>query len=148
MQSQSTFLAAWLRSKNIVRWPLTTNLTRCDDAQHSFECAVVAHLIGTIDRDVFGNDNTNPDLMASMAVFHEGSEVSGDINSAAKNIDPESTKAIKVLEGIFEANLLNSLPEELHASYQPYITQNKQSRSGRLVKAAAIFALLSRLKRN
>jgi len=132
----SNFLAMWFRAKNIKRWPLQTNLTNNDDATHSFECAIIAHLIGTIDRDVFGND-TCPERLATLAIHHEASELGlGDINSVAKNLTPEIHKAIKGIELVFEKSLLNSLPEELIPSYQSLIIQDKSSRIARLCKAS------------
>jgi 5'-deoxynucleotidase len=133
----SNFLALWFRAKNIKRWPLQTNLTHNDDATHSFECAIVAHLIGTIDRDVFGN-NTNPEELAMLAIFHESGEVAGlgDVNFNAKNISPEVNKAFKDIELMFEQSMLKGLPTELLSSYEKLIIQDKSTRLSRLNKAS------------
>ena len=136
-KEQSNFLALWKRAANIKRWPLQTNLTRNDDATHSFEVAVICHLIGTIERDIFGLD-TDPNTLVSLAIFHEASEVAGlgDINSNAKNMSPEVHTEIKKIERLFEDIMLDGLPPELQQSYQPLIIQEKDNRNYQLMKAA------------
>jgi 5'-deoxynucleotidase len=133
----NNFLSAWLRAKNIDRWTLETNLVNFNDATHSFECTVVGHLIAIIDRDIF-KSNINPERIAVLCTYHESDEVGGmgDLNSRAKYLDPECTKAIKLLENIFEKNLLSSLPKELQASFSDLIIQKKNTRDSEICKAA------------
>ncbi|MCL1142542.1 5'-deoxynucleotidase [Shewanella gaetbuli] len=134
---QSNFLALWKRAANIKRWPLQTNLTENNDATHSFEVAVIAHLLGTIEKDVFNLD-TDPDKLAAMAIFHEASEVAGlgDINSNAKNMSAEVHASIKQIEKMFELKMLDGLPPELKPRYETLIIQPKDTRDAKLVKVA------------
>ncbi|TMS80562.1 5'-deoxynucleotidase [Pseudoalteromonas sp. S554] len=130
------FLESWLKAKNINRWPLHHCLSPTNDAVHSFECSIVAHLIGVIDRDLFNND-VNPDRMATMCIYHETGELLlGDINSVAKNHNKDVHDTIKGLERHFEDVILSSLPPELQNSLSSYTTQCKTSREGYLCKAS------------
>ncbi len=106
---------------------------------HIYEAAVVAHMLGAIAKDVFIED-VEPDRVASMAIFHEGSEIAGmsDIPSPVKYHDPETTMAIKKLERRFEAMLLQTLPEPLRQRYQPLIEQDKEDIHVALAKAADV----------
>lgn len=106
---------------------------------HIYEASVVAHMLGAIACDVFG-ENINPDRVAAMAIFHEGSEIAGmsDIPSPVKYHDPETTAAIKKLERRFEAMLIKTLPEALQARYTPLIEQDKEDEHVTLAKAADV----------
>lgn len=100
---------------------------------------MIAHMLGAIAADVFGED-VIPDRVASMAIFHEGSEIAGmsDIPSPVKYHDPETTAAIKKLERRFESMLIQTLPDALKARYEPLIQQDKEDVHVRLAKAADV----------
>lgn len=106
---------------------------------HVYEASVVAHMLGAIAADVF-NEDVDPDRVAAMAIFHEGSEIAGmsDIPSPVKYHDPETTAAIKKLERRFERMLIQTLPEPLRARYQPLIEQDKDDIHVTLAKAADV----------
>ena len=134
----SKFLSMWFRARNIKRWPLQSNLFESNNAEHSYECAVVSHMLGVIECDIYGDTSINPERMATKAIFHEGDEVGGlgDVNSLAKNNDPETKKACARIGQIFQDKLLNTLPNELKSSYQGLVFQNKADKEGQLCKAA------------
>lgn len=100
---------------------------------------MVAHMLGAIAADVFQED-VDPDRVAAMAIFHEGSEIAGmsDIPSPVKYHDPETTAAIKKLERRFEGMLIQTLPDALRKRYQPLIEQDKEDIHVRLAKAADV----------
>jgi len=134
----STFLSKWLRSRHIKRWPLQLNLIQNDNAQHSFECSVIAHMIGVIENELFDGD-VDPNRMAAMAIFHEADEVGGlgDINKVAKNNDDETTVAFARISEIFQDKLLESMPEgKLRDYYLPYIKQKKGTIESDLIKCS------------
>lgn len=134
----SKFFSMWLRARNIKRWPLQSNLFESNDAEHSFEVAVVSHMLGVIERDIYNDTEINPDRMATKAVFHEADEISGvgDINTLCKNNDLETKKAFDRIGQIFQEKLLNTLPEELKESYRGLVFQNKKDKEGELCKSA------------
>ncbi len=138
-KDHSAFIGLMQRARNVKRWPLMAQFQEEMLSTHIYEAAVVAHMLGTIAADVFGED-IQPDRVASMAIFHEGSEIAGmsDIPSPVKYHDPETTSAIKKLEKRFEGMLIKTLPEQLQARYTPLIEQDKQDMHVRLAKAADV----------
>lgn len=137
--SHSAFIGLMQRARNVKRWPLMAQFQDEMLSTHVYEASVVAHMLGAIAADVF-NEEVDPDRVAAMAIFHEGSEIAGmsDIPSPVKYHDPETTAAIKKLEKRFEAMLIKTLPESLQARYQPLIEQDKDDIHVRLAKAADV----------
>ncbi len=137
--THSAFIGLMQRARNVKRWPLMAQFQEEMLSTHIYEAAVVAHMLGAIAKDVCGQD-VDPDRVATMALFHEGSEIAGmsDIPSPVKYHDPETTAAIKKLERRFEAMLIQTLPDSLQDRYQPLIEQNKDDIHVRLAKAADV----------
>jgi 5'-deoxynucleotidase YfbR-like HD superfamily hydrolase len=137
--THSAFIGLMQRARNVKRWPLMAQFQEETLSTHIYETSVVAHMLGAIACDVFG-ENINPDRVAAMAIFHEGSEIAGmsDIPSPVKYHDPETTAAIKKLERRFEAMLIKTLPEALQARYTPLIEQDKEDEHVTLAKAADV----------
>ncbi|MCW8108258.1 5'-deoxynucleotidase [Alteromonas ponticola] len=138
-KDHSAFIGLMQRARNVKRWPLMAQFQEEMLSTHIYEASVVAHMLGTIAADIFGEE-INPDRVASMAIFHEGSEIAGmsDIPSPVKYHDPETTAAIKKLEKRFEGMLIKTLPETLQQRYVPLIEQDKQDMHVRLAKAADV----------
>lgn len=134
----SKFFSMWLRARNIKRWPLQSNIFESNNAEHCYECAIISHMLGVIERDIFNDTKINPERMATRAVYHEGDEMGGlgDVNSMAKNNDLETKKAFSRISQIFQEKLLNTLPDELKSSYRQLVFQDKDSKEGQLCKAA------------
>ena len=138
-ETHSAFIGLMQRARNVKRWPLMAQFQEEMLSTHIYEASFVAHMLGAIACDVF-NEDINPDRVAAMAIFHEGSEIAGmsDIPSPVKYHDPETTAAIKKLERRFELMLIKTLPEELQARYIPLIEQNKDDDHVTLAKAADV----------
>jgi 5'-deoxynucleotidase len=134
----SKFFSMWLRARNIKRWPLQSNLFESNNAEHSYEVAIISHMLGVIERDIFKDEEINPERMATKAIYHEADECSGlgDINTMAKNNDSETKKAFSRISQIFQEKLLNTLPDELKSSYHGLVFQDKKDKEGKLCKAA------------
>ena len=137
--SHSAFIGLMQRARNVKRWPLMAQFQEEMLSTHIYEASVVAHMLGVIAAEVFHED-VNPDRVASMAIFNEGSEIAGmsDIPSPVKYHDPETTKAIKKLERRFEAMLIQTLPEALQGRYRGLIEQDKEDIHVKLAKAADV----------
>ncbi len=137
--NHSAFIGLMQRARNVKRWPLMAQFQEEMLSTHIYEASVVAHMLGAIACDVFG-EKVDPDRVAAMAIFHEGSEIAGmsDIPSPVKYHDPETTTAIKKLERRFEAMLIKTLPEALQKRYQPLIEQDKNDIHVRLAKASDV----------
>jgi len=138
-KNHSAFIGLMQRARNVKRWPLMAQFQEEMLSTHIYEASVVAHMLGAIAADVYGED-VSPDRVAAMAIFHEGSEIAGmsDIPSPVKYHDPETTKAIKKLERRFEAMLIKTLPQPLQSRYLPLIEQDKEDIHVRLAKAADV----------
>ncbi len=138
-KTHSAFIGLMQRARNVKRWPLMAQFQEEMLSTHVYEAAVVAHMLGTIAADVF-NEDVQPDRVASMALFHEGSEIAGmsDIPSPVKYHDPETTAAIKKLERRFESMLIQTLPDALQQRYKPLIEQDKEDIHVQLAKAADV----------
>lgn len=138
-KQNSAFIGLMQRARNVKRWPLMAQFQEEMLSTHIYEASMIAHMLGAIAADVFGED-VIPDKVAAMAIFHEGSEIAGmsDIPSPVKYHDPETTAAIKKLERRFESMLIQTLPDALKARYEPLIQQDKEDMHVRLAKAADV----------
>ena len=138
-KQNSAFIGLMQRARNVKRWPLMAQFQEEMLSTHIYEASTIAHMLGAIAADVFGED-VIPDRVAAMAIFHEGSEIAGmsDIPSPVKYHDPETTAAIKKLERRFESMLIQTLPDALKARYEPLIQQDKEDMHVRLAKAADV----------
>jgi 5'-deoxynucleotidase len=98
--------------------------------------AVLAHALGVIRRDVF-HVPCRPEEAAAVALFHDSSEIlTGDLPTPIKYHSEEIRSAYRQVEDIACRKLLETLPEELRASYEPLLTGEKQAEMHDLVKAA------------
>ncbi|MFC4654481.1 MULTISPECIES: 5'-deoxynucleotidase [Rheinheimera] len=137
MSSSSHFFAHLFRMKLINRWPLMRNVTTENVAEHSHQVAVVAHMLATIRRELFQGD-ISPDRVASLALFHDASEVlTGDLPTPVKYFNAQIAQEYKKIEQIAEQKLLAMLPAELQPHYQNLLVSDSYSPlEKQLVKAA------------
>lgn len=117
----SRFLAYASRLKYIVRWGLKRNTSSENVVEHSWEVAVIAHLLANIRNAQFGGD-LDPDAIAVAALFHDASEVlTGDMPSPVKYHSPEITRAYKAIEHQAQVELWQLLPPALRDAYRPLL---------------------------
>ncbi|THF72541.1 5'-deoxynucleotidase [Cohnella fermenti] len=133
------FLAYLYRLQNIERWSLMRKTAEENVAEHSFHTALIAHLLGSIARDVFGKD-IDPNEAASYALFHDAAEVfTGDIPTPVKHHNPDILANFRQIEAIAADRLLATVPEELRGAYHPLLHRGPESPElARLVKAADV----------
>lgn len=130
------FYAYLSRLKLIARWGLMRNTQKENDAEHSFQAAVIAHGIALIARDRFQAD-VNPERVMALAIYHDATEViTGDMPTPVKYHNPKMCKEFSNLESLASDMLLNMLPPDMQNAYQPYLLPDKQSHEWRIVKAA------------
>lgn len=114
----SRFLAHLSRLKFITRWGLKRNTSVENVVEHSWEVAVIAHLLATIRNTQFG-DSLNANAIAAAALFHDASEVlTGDMPSPVKYHSPEITRAYKAIEHQAQVELWQLLPETMRPAYR------------------------------
>ncbi|WP_150267162.1 5'-deoxynucleotidase [Paenibacillus tepidiphilus] len=136
------FSAYLYRLQYIQRWSLMRSTTPENVAQHSFQVALLAHMVCTIGNVHFAR-SLNADRAAVMALFHDATEVfTGDIATPVKHNNPRLLASFRDMERIAAERLAAMVPPELRAVYAPLLQpQDSPPGSGdagllRYVKAA------------
>jgi 5'-deoxynucleotidase len=130
------FFAYMARMKLIRRWGLMKSFVTENIAEHSAQVAQLAHALALIKNKKFGGQ-LNADRIATMALYHETSEVlTGDLPTPIKYYNPEIKKSYKAIEQIANDKLISMLPEELRGDYRELIELPSDSYEHMLVKAA------------
>ena len=81
---QYRFYALISRMRYIARWGLMRNTFQENIQEHSHMVAVLAHALGLIRRDVFGQ-TCDPDRLAAIALYHDAPEIlTGDMPTPIK----------------------------------------------------------------
>ncbi len=130
------FFAYLSRLKLINRWGLMRNTQHENDAEHSFQAAIIAHGIALIGKTRFGRE-IDPEHVLALAVYHDAHEViTGDMPTPIKYHNPQMKKDFHSLEAIASDMLLTMLPQALRPSYIPYLKPDEATLEWRIVKAA------------
>lgn len=139
----SRFLAHLSRLRYIVRWGLKRNTAPENVVEHSWEVAVIAHLLANVRNSYFG-DSLDANAVAAAALFHDASEVlTGDMPSPVKYHSPEITRAYKAIEHQAQQELWQLLPTELRPVYRPLLVdEDLPPAHHELIKIADILSAL------
>ena len=134
---KSGFFSAISRLRWIQRWSLKRNTLTENVMEHSWEVAVIAHLLGAINNRVFQGD-INPDRLSTLALYHDSAEaITGDLPTPVKYYSEEIQKAYKVIEQDAEQSLVAMLPAPLKAVFKEVVCGDGVSpREAHFVKAA------------
>ncbi|MBE6550731.1 MAG: 5'-deoxynucleotidase [Ruminococcaceae bacterium] len=128
------FYAMLFRTKNINRWGLMYNTRHETLADHSYECAVLAHALAVIGNVYFGK-NYNADRIASQALLHDMSEIlTGDLPTPVKYYSEEITKAYKRIETEAVKTMILSLDEPMREYYASLTSPDDEEK--KIIKAA------------
>lgn len=131
-----TFYAFMNRMKLITRWNLMRSNIREDLMQHSASVAILGQALGIIRNELYGG-TVNVDKIAALALYHDTAEVvSGDLPTPVKYYNEYMKDAYKEIESAINGRLIQSLPEELHAAYAPYVEPDEESIEYKLMKVA------------
>ncbi|QSF46673.1 5'-deoxynucleotidase [Paenibacillus tianjinensis] len=138
------FSAYLYRLQYIQRWSLMRSTAPENVAQHSFQVALLAHMLCSIGNVHFGC-SLNADRAATLALFHDASEVfTGDIATPVKHNNPRLLSSFREMERVAAERLTAMIPPELGAIYTPLL-QPQDSPAGsenaellRYVKAADV----------
>lgn len=133
----SHFFAYLSRMKFIKRWGLMHSTYPENIQEHSLRVAMIAHALALIRNRLF-DGNVNPERTATLALYHDASEVlTGDLPTPVKYFNPEIKNAYTKLEGTATRKLLSMLPDALQDVYQPFLfPSDADHEHGQLVKAA------------
>ena len=93
-QGGYSFYAYLSRMRYISRWGLMRNSCPENIQEHSHMVAVLAHALGLISRDIYGNTYISPETCATVALFHDAPEIiTGDMPTPVKYYSPEIRQA-------------------------------------------------------
>lgn len=129
------FFAYMARLKLIRRWSLMRSMQPENDAEHSLQCAMIAHALAVMARDRYGRP-VDPEHVVTLAVYHDAPEVlTGDLPTPIKYHSPKIRRAFGEVEQLASERLLSMLPEDLRPAFAPCL-QECEDEAHRLVKAA------------
>ncbi len=135
-QEGYSFYAYLSRMRYISRWGLMRNSCPENIQEHSHMVAVLAHALALISREIYGQKNVSPELCATVALFHDASEIiTGDLPTPVKYYNPEIRDAYKKVEDVAAQELISMLPEALRDCYRPLL-QDVSPEVEKIVKAA------------
>lgn len=130
------FFAYMARMKLIRRWGLMRSVNEENIAEHSLQVAHIAHALAIIKNKKFGGC-VNPDRIATIALYHETSEViTGDLPTPIKYYNSEIRNSYKDIERAANKRLIDTLPEEFRDDYYEMIEPDAESYEQKIVKAA------------
>ena len=130
------FFAYMSRMRYIGRWSLMRNALPENIQEHSHMCAVIAHALGVIRRDIFHGECV-PNACAAVALFHDCPEIlTGDLPTPIKYHNRQIRKAYQEVETLACEKLLQTLPEQLRGTYQELMLGETERALHPIVKAA------------
>ncbi len=104
-------------------------------AQHSSECAMLAHALATIGNEMFGK-NYDVGKVVCAALFHDVPEVfTGDMPTPVKYANEKIRSEFAEIENESVKNLIKKLPKELRDTYSALFADDDKEVHG-VVKAA------------
>ncbi len=113
----SPFFALVFRQKYIQRWGLMRSFVPETLAQHSSECAMLAHALATIGNEMFGK-SYDVGKVVCVALFHDVPEVfTGDMPTPVKYANEKIRSEFANIESESVKNLIDKLPEKLKNTY-------------------------------
>ena len=122
--------------KLIRRWSLMRCVQQENIQEHSHQVAVIAHALASIDNLRFGGDNDCGEIVL-LALYHDvGEVIIGDLPTPVKYFNPEIKTSYSKIEDVAKEKLLSMLPEDLCASYRPYVSPESTSKAYKFVKVA------------
>ena len=134
---QHNFFALINRQKLIDRWSLMHNRYNESVSLHGYNAATIAHALGLIDNEIFDIKQTDANLAASIALYHDATEVlTGDMPTPVKYRNSAMLEAYAEAEGDALNQLLAQLPEKLKPAYQKILAPDINSREAQLAKFA------------
>ena len=137
MSDNSHFFAHLARMKLINRWPLMHNVRNENVQEHSLQVAMVAHALALI-KNRFFNGTLNADRIATIAMFHDVSEVlTGDLPTPVKYYNATIASEYKKIEKIAESKLIEMAPEALRDDYAALIDGHQHSKEEAFIVKAA-----------
>lgn len=134
MQKNGNFYAFLFRMKDINRWGLMYNTKHETLAEHSMQCALLAHALAEIGIHKYGK-TYSAERICTAALLHDMSEIlTGDLPTPVKYHNEEIKTAYKKIEAAAEERLLSNLDAEMQEDYRSLLNLPDEERA--VVKAA------------
>ena len=118
------FFAMLHRMRYIHRWSLMRNTETENIMEHSYEVAVIAHVLALIRQKYFAQNRIcpDPDRVAVLALYHDLPEImTGDLPTPVKYATREMRDSYRLVEQEAAQKLLNMLPDDLREYYRPLL---------------------------
>lgn len=132
----SDFFALISRMRYISRWGLMRSSIPENVQEHSHMVAVLAHALGVVRRDVFG-EPCDVGTLVCAALYHDAPEIlTGDMPTPIKYHGADITNAYQEVERVASDKLANMLPETLRAEFAPLISGEVERELKPLLKCA------------
>lgn len=132
----SDFFALISRMRYISRWGLMRSSIPENVQEHSHMVAVLAHALGVVRRDVFG-EPCDVGTLVCAALYHDAPEIlTGDMPTPIKYHSADITNAYQEVERMASDKLANMLPETLRAEFAPLISGEVERELKPLLKCA------------
>lgn len=130
------FFAFMARLKYIARWGLMRSAIPENDAEHTLQTVMIAHGLAVIRQDIF-HEKTDAEHCAMLALYHDASEVfTGDLPTPVKYFTTGLHEKYEEIEKGARKKLLSTLPEDMQATYAPYVVHMEEDPLWPLAKAA------------
>ena len=132
----SDFFALISRMRYISRWGLMRSSIPENVQEHSHMVAVLAHALGVVRRDVFG-EPCDVGTLVCAALYHDAPEIlTGDMPTPIKYHSADITNAYQEVERVASDKLAKMLPETLRAEFAPLISGEVERELKPLLKCA------------
>ena len=132
----SDFFALISRMRYISRWGLMRSSIPENVQEHSHMVAVLAHALGVVRRDVFG-EPCDVGTLVCAALYHDAPEIlTGDMPTPIKYHSADITNAYQEVERVASEKLVNMLPGTLRAEFAPLISGEVERELKPLLKCA------------
>lgn len=135
------------RMQGVNRWHIFNNTKLENLQEHSFETAVIIHLLANIKNEYF-NGNVDAEQLVMIALFHDMTEIfTGDIPSPL-HYDKNVKDGFEKVEKAVAEEILKTLPEKLRAKYALFVCQDQLTAENlKLLKAADKLSALMKCQR-
>lgn len=132
----SHFFALLARMKFIRRWSLMRNTQEENIQEHALQTAMIAYHLCVLSNLHFGGQ-TDPRQAAVLAMYHDAAEIfTGDMPTPVKYFNEKMRRTYGDVEQMAREKLVQTLPPELQAWYEPLLCHAEEDPVWPFVKAA------------
>lgn len=137
LPEDNCFFSLLSRMKYIDRWSLLSNKEEEDLEHHSYEVALIAHALCTIENIKF-DGNLNAERAAVIGMFHDATEIlTGDMPSTMKYCDTRMKPLYTEIENQVTNDMLECISDkEIREEYKSLLSPSSEDKETKMVKIA------------